>query len=161
MSKRPVQAWRIRALIAFYKFCWEHRLAFKVKDIGKELGISESYICRFQADNKLDKIPYTKFDKDESRVRYIVDENTGCWNWQLYLDENGYPKDRSKYAYKVIYERLYGAVPKGLELDHLCKNRKCVNPNHLELVTHLENIRRGKHCKLSLNDAIKVRNLFA
>ena len=50
-------------------------------------------------------------------------------------------------AHRVYYERHVGPVPEGLELDHLCRNPGCVNPEHLEPVTHAENIRRGYQAK--------------
>lgn len=46
-------------------------------------------------------------------------------------------------AHRVAWELLVGPIPEDLELDHLCKNPRCVNPNHLEPVTHAENCRRG------------------
>jgi hypothetical protein len=49
-----------------------------------------------------------------------------------------------KAAHRVVYEALVGPVPEGLELDHLCKESRCVNPAHLEPVTHAENVRRGR-----------------
>lgn len=62
-----------------------------------------------------------------------------------------------KMAHRAVYEALVGPIPEGLELDHLCKNRLCVNPDHLEPVTHQENVKRGRagyhrkplqtHCK--------------
>lgn len=53
------------------------------------------------------------------------------------------------YAHRVAYEAIHGAIPDGLVIDHLCRNRGCVNVDHLEAVTHAENIRRGvqmTHC---------------
>lgn len=51
--------------------------------------------------------------------------------------------ERQVKAHRFAYELLVGPIPEGLELDHLCRVRKCVNPAHLEPVTHAENIRRG------------------
>ena len=72
---------------------------------------------------------------------------TGCWEWTLYISERGYGKlyhkGRTHAAHKFFYEICFGPVPEGLELDHLCRNRWCCNPDHLEAVTHAENVRRG------------------
>jgi hypothetical protein len=64
---------------------------------------------------------------------------------------------KDKYAHRVLYECTFGAIPPGLQLDHLCKNARCVNPDHLEVVTAQENLLRGNtiaaknskktHCK--------------
>ncbi len=72
-----------------------------------------------------------------------------CWSWLAGKDQDGYGYfwvgngRRLCRAHRVAYELLIGSIPKGLELDHLCRNPPCVNPAHLEPVTTRENIRRG------------------
>jgi len=83
------------------------------------------------------------------RPDYIVDERTGCWVWQKYLDRDGYGRGPNrKAAHRMYYERYRGPIPGGLVIDHLCRNRSCVNPDHLEVVTLAENIRRGAQTRL-------------
>jgi len=88
--------------------------------------------------------------KKELRLRFIenlpkIDE---CWEWAGRKDVNGYGVldvgGRPVVAHKIGYELIHGPVPTGLELDHLCRNPPCVNPLHLEAVTHKENISRGR-----------------
>lgn len=79
--------------------------------------------------------------------KWILDEN-GCWAWNA-AKGRGYGvityNGKAGVAHKIAYELLHGKVKEGLELDHLCKNTFCVNPSHLEQVTHSENCRRGTH----------------
>jgi hypothetical protein len=98
------------------------------------------------------------------RERYSIDETSGCWEWLLAKDRDGYGWDniyvsrrqRHKKAHHVYWEKLHGPIPKGMQLDHLCRNPRCVNPDHLELVTPTENLRRGNSTKL---DVVQVRQI--
>ena len=71
-----------------------------------------------------------------------VNKSGRCWNWTGRQDDDGYGTFGAGGAHRYSYELLVGPVPTGLELDHLCRVRSCVNPNHLEPVTHAENMRR-------------------
>lgn len=73
---------------------------------------------------------------------------SGCWFWIGAGNRNGYgtscKDNKQAYAHRVVYEYLVGPIPEGLELDHLCRVRCCVNPRHVEPVTPLENMMRGE-----------------
>jgi len=98
-----------------------------------------------------------------------------CIEWQGYILANGYGqihlrkgKGGKVQAHRYVYEKAIGAIPEGLELDHLCRNRKCVNPNHLEPVTRRENLLRGEtiparnaaktHCPKGHDYSIRVQS---
>lgn len=92
----------------------------------------------------------------EDRIAEKIDftsSTDGCWLWQN-PRPHGYGQirvgKRQRIAHRVIYELYVGPVDDGLELDHLCRNRSCVNPDHLEPVTHSENVRRGEVPQLQL-----------
>lgn len=82
----------------------------------------------------------------EERFWERVDKNApnGCWVWVAGKIPAGYGSLGGVRAHRFAYELLVGPIPAGLELDHLCRNRACVNPAHLEPVTHHENILRGQ-----------------
>lgn len=77
--------------------------------------------------------------------------DSGCWEWQGGRLPQGYGqfswRGVGKSAHLWSWLVSVGPIPEGLELDHLCRNRGCINPDHLEPVTHAENVRRGKPCK--------------
>lgn len=90
---------------------------------------------------------------DEIDIWAQVFVTDGCWHW-LGVLKNGYGvvnwNSRMWRAHRLVYELRIGAIPAGLQLDHLCRNRSCVNPAHLEPVTNRENVLRG--------DGVTARN---
>lgn len=95
---------------------------------------------------------------------YVIEErgfSTPCWIWQRARNSDGYGNLRirgtSYQAHVVYFERLHGAVPKGMELDHLCRQRCCVNPDHLEVVTPTVNSQRGLSAKLTPGAVVFIR----
>ena len=86
----------------------------------------------------------------------LPDEN-GCMLWLASSKSNGYGQfgigGKNLYAHRVAYLWLVGPIPDELQLDHLCRNRKCVAPDHLEAVTQQENLRRGE---AGINNRVKT-----
>lgn len=87
---------------------------------------------------------------------------TRCFIWSGKLNNKGYGKvvldARMQYAHRAMYEQEVGPIPEGLEIDHRCRNRACVNPSHLEPVLHPVNQRRGKNAKITEAQAEMIRN---
>jgi hypothetical protein len=88
---------------------------------------------------------------DRFNEKWIPELFSGCWLWTGAQNGNGYGvigkggRDRgNEYAHRVSYLHFKGPIPDGLQIDHLCRTRSCVNPDHLELVTCTENLLRGK-----------------
>lgn len=78
----------------------------------------------------------------------LIDEACECWLWQGRLSVGGYGiigiDGKKYYAHRVVFLWKGGRIPEGLDLDHLCRVRNCVNPKHLEPVTRRENLMRGE-----------------
>lgn len=68
----------------------------------------------------------------------------GCWLWNGRLNVSGYGVFHQTPAHRLVYELLVGPIPTGLVLDHLCRIRRCVNPDHLDPITQEENMRRAR-----------------
>lgn len=87
--------------------------------------------------------------------KYIPEPNSGCWLWFGTFSPEGYGRfymhGRIQESHRASYQLFVGEIPDGLEIDHLCRVPACVNPSHLEPVTHLENMRRAKMARRSLS----------
>lgn len=96
-------------------------------------------------------MPVSPFDRVMARV--VVDEKTGCFNFTG-AKAKGYGRvgvgSRSdgtrhlEYTHRVVWEHYNGPIPEGMQPDHLCRNRACCNPDHIEIVTPRENYLRGE-----------------
>lgn len=90
---------------------------------------------------------YTGCPPPEERFWWYVQpipDDRGCWEWVGSRMKHGYGQFGAQgLAHRFSYKMHVGPIPKGLTVDHLCRNRSCVNPNHLEVVTLRENVLRG------------------
>jgi hypothetical protein len=91
-------------------------------------------------------------------ARSVQIDDSGCWRWQLArMPREGYGlgtrRGRRVLAHRISYETFVGPIPEGMQLDHLCRVRHCVNPEHLEPVTPRENIMRSPITQAALNAA--------
>ena len=94
-------------------------------------------------------------DRFLAKVEPLAD---GCWRWTGSRIPNGYGnfrgyESRMVMAHRFAYEEFVGPIPDGLQIDHLCRNKWCVNPEHLEPVTNRENQLRGEAPMVALHIA--------
>lgn len=101
---------------------------------------------------------------------HVIEEDRGyatpCWIWQRSLTGYGYGavsvgKRNKDLAHRLAYRQRYGSIPNGKVLDHLCRVPVCCNPEHLEAVSHAENLRRGARVKLTADAVREIRRRYA
>lgn len=94
-----------------------------------------------------------------------IDTETGCWVWLGYVSKRtGYSgmmqhNGRPEIAHRAYYKKYRAEIPDGYELDHICRNRRCVNPDHLEPVPSVKNVRRQPVVKLTEALADRARQM--
>jgi hypothetical protein len=100
----------------------------------------------------------------EPKDEYVVDEN-GCWVWQRLVSHNGYGRivrDGKDYrAHRVYYEQRFGELAPEMQLHHRCRNKRCVNPDHLEPMTAEQHRQLVRHGKLGPTEVQHIRALAA
>lgn len=96
--------------------------------------------------------------KERFLAKVEISSTSGCWIWTGSLDNHGYGRlalglksegQRPVAAHRLAHEWWVAPIPDGYEVDHLCRVRHCVNPEHLEAVTHAENVRRAWEARTS------------
>jgi DNA modification methylase len=127
----------------------QRRVAQAVMDLGpigeaidaSQLALEEKWV---EGDLRWENVAPKLLPRVREKIR--VDKN-GCWVWTGGTNGYGYGAvrvgSRLVGTHRYIYEQVMGPIPEGLELDHLCRNRACGNPSHVELLTSAENIWRG------------------
>jgi hypothetical protein len=110
-------------------------------------------------------IPYINGHNRKKAERYRIEDRgykTPCWTWLLAKSVWGYGLEtvnhQQRAAHRRLYEKIHGPV-KG-DLDHLCRNRDCVNPDHLEPVTRAVNIQRGDLARLTPEEVQAIRKFL-
>ena len=88
-----------------------------------------------------------------------------CWIYQGHIAADGYARTsrggKTKYVHRIYYEKYKGTIPDGLVIDHLCRVRSCLNPEHMRVTTYAQNSRQGYSTILTEKQVLEIRQLLA
>lgn len=92
----------------------------------------------------------------------LPEDPSGCWEWQGKVNAvTGYGSKtfggKTLLAHRWVWQMLLGPIPEGLVINHLCSNRKCVNPAHLQVTDQAGNCRHGEGAKLSVDQVMEIK----
>jgi transcriptional regulator with XRE-family HTH domain len=132
-----------------------YEMGLSMAEVAARMECDPSSISRYLKHRKSPSRPASSYVAARKRrhdlrrrllARSLINPGTNCWEWVGCKDQWGYgliKRDGVMWrAHRAIYELWFGPIPEGLEIDHLCCVRHCLNPDHLEVVTGAENIRR-------------------
>jgi hypothetical protein len=95
------------------------------------------------------------FENHERFLKFISVNNNGCWEWNGFIDKHGYGKftlkNKCYFSHRVSFDIFVKKLNKELVIDHICKNRKCCNPEHLREVTAKINVTKNSESFVAYN----------
>lgn len=110
-------------------------------------GFCRAHYLRLYKKGRLNLVRFDGHTAYEKVMLKSEEQPNGCRIFKGCILYHGYGQirdgDKMRMAHRVTFEHHKGSVPKGFEIDHLCRNRACVNPDHMEVVTHTMNVQRG------------------
>lgn len=132
-----------------------YKNGFRPKEISIKLNVKPVYVWTLIRNTGIrrSKEENTKLESDlnvmfDRIMRKVQIDSSGCMFWIGSLDQNGYAKikfrKRQYPVHRITYEKIKGKIPEKYVIDHLCRKKNCVNPEHLEAVTSAENGRRNR-----------------
>jgi len=144
-----------------------------MEEVGEVFGVGHGTIAKWCDRNEIEKTALDRF-----KHYYKVDDETGCWEWQNARDKDGYgvysEHNEKVIAHRFAYKKFVGEIPDGAFVLHNCDNPPCVNPEHLRVGTHEDNMQdakertdtfstekqREKKRKLSKEQVLEIRDKY-